>query len=691
MALVAPTDRLAGQDSAEAGLRLHASSAAAGMKEWFRWRLNRLRCMTPGEVSHRLLRALSMHAERAGLVGSKAVPSPDLAVTPPSPWVHATVKVDAARYLAAADRVAAGKLDVFALRGVDLGSPPLWNRDPRTGVEAPLGFGKLLDYRNPRLVGDIKYLWEINRHLHLVTLAQAYALSRDARYFHVIRRHLETWFASCPCARGPNWSSALEVAIRLINWSVTWQLLGGARSPLYEGAGGVRFRRRWLESVHQHAEFVRGYFSFHSSANNHLIGEAAGLFIAALTWPHWRSAGGWLAAARAVLEREVLLQNAPDGVNREQAVSYQQFVLDFLLLALLAGRTGGQPFSAGYESRIEVMLEYLASIMDSRGNVPMFGDADDGLVVRFSQGDDFSPYRSLLATGAILFQRDDFRLKAGALDDKTRWLLGNRADALFQARRAARPRSRPQQAFPSGGYYILGSEFETDREIRLIADAGPVGYQAIAAHGHADALSFTLSVGGLEFLIDPGTYTYHARGPWRHYFRGTSAHNTLRVDGKDQSQSGGNFMWLRKARAGCSVWSTDAEMDVFEGWQDGYMGLADPVMHRRRIVLDKAARRVAIEDTLRMAEEHDIELFFHCCERCRVDPLPAGYALRQEARTLVITLPHLKGGSSCVYHGSSAPISGWVSRRFDDKQPSPTIAWHARLKGEVVLRSEIIC
>jgi len=71
--------------------------------------------------------------------------------------------------------------------------------------------------------------------------------------------------------------------------------------------------------------------------------------------------------------------------------------------------------------------------------------------------------------------------------------------------------------------------------------------------------------------------------------------------------------------------------------------------------------------------------------------LPDGYAVTQGAGTLVIGLPHFKDGSSCVYHGSSAPISGWVSRRFDEKRPSPTIAWRARLEGEVVLRSEIIC
>jgi hypothetical protein len=646
--------------------------------------------MTPAEIGHCILRVLAMLAERAGLIGSGSIPAPDLAPAP-RPWVHASAGVDAAQYVAAADRIAAGKLDVFALRGVDLGSPPRWNRDPKTGVEAPLLFGKLIDYRNPQLVGDIKYLWEVNRHLHLVTLAQAYALSGNVRYFNVIRQHLESWFTACPYRRGPNWSSALEVAIRLINWSVTWQLLVGARSTLFRQTRGARFWQRWLESIYQHGEFVRGYFSLHSSANNHLIGEAAGLFIAALTWPHWRRTRDWLATAKAILEREALLQNAPDGVNREQAVWYQQFVLDLLLQCLLAGKANGQWFSVAYETRIETMLEYLASIMDVAGNVPMFGDSDDAPAVRLGQESDVSPYRSLLATGAILFGRQDFKAKARVLDDKTRWLLGSEADVLFHAQSEATTRLPVRQAFPEGGYYILGCDFETENEIRLIADAGPVGYLSIAAHGHADALAFTLSVGGMEFLIDPGTYAYHTQSRWRWYFRGTIAHNTVCIDGKDQSQSGGNLMWMKRARAGCSLWSSTAERDVFAGWHDGYTRLADPVMHRRWISLDKVARRVVIEDTLQMAGEHDIRLSFHCSEQCQVDPVADGYALSQGGRTLFLKLPQAEGASTQVHFGSTTPILGWVSRRFDEKQPAATISWRARLAGETVLRSEIIC
>ena len=121
------------------------------------------------------------------------------------------------------------------------------------------------------------------------------------------------------------------------------------------------------------------------------------------------------------------------------------------------------------------------------------------------------------------------------------------------------------------------------------------------------------------------------------------------------------------------------------------MRLADPVMHQRRISLDKMARRVVIEDSLQMAGEHDIELFFHCSEQCEVELAPDGFTLRQGGRTISLELPPAEGASAHIYHGSTEPILGWVSRGFDQKAPAPTIAWRARIAGNVVLRTEIVC
>jgi hypothetical protein len=638
--------------------------------------------MTPAEVASRVLRLLQARAERSGWLPAQTTPAPDLAAFSNN-WLHSDGGVDHEPYIRAADRIAGGSLDIFALRGAALGSPPRWNRDPKTGIEAPLEFGKELDYRDAERVGDIKYLWEPNRHAHLVTLAQAWALTRKPEYRDAIMAQLASWFLACPYGYGPNWASSLEVALRLLNWSCAWQLLG--REAMEEHPD---FRDRWLESVYQHAQFIRGWLSLHSSANNHLIGEAAGLFIAGLAWPHWPAARDWVASGKEILEREALAQNAPDGVNREQAVWYQQFVLDLLVTALLAGKANGQWFSADYESRIEVMMDFIASIMDAGGNVPMIGDADDGLAMNLSF--ELLPYRSLLALGAILFKRGDFKLKAGSLDDRARWLLGAAADAEFTRLDIEKTRLPLRQAFPEGGYFILGSEFDSANEIRVVADAGPLGYCSIAAHGHADALSFTLSAGGTEFLIDPGTYAYHTQERWRQYFRGTSAHNTVRIDGLDQSVPGGNFMWLKHARSACSLWLSSADQDTFEGWHDGYMRLEDPVKHRRLIQVQKAARQVLVEDTLEMEDEHDVELFFHCSEHCDVEPLPGGYLLSAGGSSVKLVVPQFENALHVVQRASAAPIAGWVSRAFDRRAPTSTIIWRARLSGVSRLRTVIV-
>src|SRR5687768_12275781 len=154
-----------------------------------RWYLNRLRCMTPAEIPFRVARTLKNHAERWLAWADGERPPADLTRLGKA-WICARPGVDTAPYVATADRIAAGKLDVFALQAADVGTPPRWNRDPKTGIEAPLTFGMLLDYRNPLLVGDYRYLWEVNRHGHLVTLAQAYSLTGEPRYATTIQRHL---------------------------------------------------------------------------------------------------------------------------------------------------------------------------------------------------------------------------------------------------------------------------------------------------------------------------------------------------------------------------------------------------------------------------------------------------------------------------------------------------------------------
>jgi hypothetical protein len=643
--------------------------------------------MSVPELLHRVQQKASARIEKLGIGTADSVPRADLSRSARG-FVGPDSCAASEPYVQAAAAVLAGDLRVFGLDYAG-GAIPQWNRDPKTGTVAPLKFGKTLNYRDESLVGDIKYLWEPNRHLHLVTLAQAYCLTRDQRFLHGVRLQLESWFAQCPYLLGPNWSSSLELGIRLINWSIVWQLIGGISSPAFAGKHGASFRESWLRSIYQHMHFIRGHFSRYSSANNHLIGEAAGLFVGAVTWPFWERCRRWGDDAQGVLEREAQLQNAPDGVNREQAVSYQQFVLDFLLIPALAGRANGQEFSRECWQRIEAMLEYLASIMDVGGHVPMIGDADDGYAVRLSQEPDFCPYRSLLATGAILFRRGDLKAKAGRLDDKTRWLVGADAQREYDTL-PAEPHALPvRRVFPDGGYYIVGCDFETDREIRGIVDVGPLGYLSIAAHGHADALALTLSVGGREFLVDPGTYAYHTQKQWRDYFRGTAAHNTVVVDGQNQSEIGGNFMWLHHAEARCELWESNDGEDRLVGAHNGYGRLPDPVVHRRTIVLDKGSRTFDIDDQLLCEGEHTVDRCWHFAESCEVVVQSDCSVVARSGSYSIRIVPGELNVEAFDRRGVADPIGGWVSRSFDMKTQSASVVWRSHIQGNTTLRAKV--
>lgn len=644
--------------------------------------------MSSAELAYRVQQAARATHDRLANTHESAVPAPALP-RKRFAFVHVPEALDPSPYVAAAERILQGRMPIFALDDAQIGCPPQWNRDPLTGRVAPLQTASSLDYRDERVVGNIKYLWEPNRHLHLPLLAQAYALTGSRAYAEALRAQLESWFEQCPPGRGPNWCSSLELGIRLINWSIAWQLLGGFDAPLFADAGGRAFRTRWLDSVYRHARAIMRKLSRFSSANNHLIGETAGVFVAAMTWNCWPQMHAWGAQAKEILGREMLIQNAEDGGNREQAFAYQQFVLDFALLAGLAARASGDDFAHDYWACIERMIQFLAAVMDAEGHVPMVGDADDGYVVRLAPfQESFDNYHSLLATGALLFERSDFAAKAAAIDHKTLWLTGSEAAKSFEHFQARASTATLPRAFPSSGYYILGSEFDTAEEIRLLADAGPLGYLSIAAHGHADALGIVLSVGGEEVLVDPGTYAYHTEPEWRRYFRSTRAHNTVLVDGLDQSLQSGNFMWSRHAEARCLQFDPREGLQRFVGEHNGYCSLRDPVRHRREILYDEPRRLFTISDTLEGADQHDFSLHWHFAESCA--PVLAGAEVRAQTKRYVVrVVPESAVQEIKVYRGGSATQGGWVSRSFGRKDPATTVEWKATMSGTTTFRTRI--
>jgi hypothetical protein len=315
----------------------------------------------------------------------------------------------------------------------------------------------------------------------------------------------------------------------------------------------------------------------------------------------------------------------------------------------------GKPFSDAYHNRLRCMIEAIPLLTDVGGNLPRYGDGDEGMAVQLQPtaweraGWLYEAGAALL--GAVVPVRNPSTLPAR--------ILGLTAPARNM-------KAAGSQAFADAGIYVLTRARGTPQEIFVLADAGPLGYLSIAAHGHADALSFTLSVGGLPLLVDPGTYCYHTDLKSRSYFRGTSAHNTLTVDGRDQSQQGGPFLWMRRANAATESWSSTADGAVLVASHDGYRDLG--VRHQRRIEL--AGGRLSLTDSISGGTRRRIEAFFHCDPACQCRVLDDGTVeiRRPGARAVLKPWP---GAAVTVHRGGTD--HGWFSPRFGVKIPSHTL------------------
>lgn len=577
------------------------------------------------------------------------------------------------------------RFDFFDCKNVSLGKKINWHLDYKTGKGCPKKFWDDINLRSPE-IGDIKYAWELNRHQHFPLLGKAYFITGEEKYAEEICSQLESWMDQNPPYYGVNWISPLELSLRIISWLVSLDFIKDSTSLTRHSFSKI------IKYIYLQAEFIEKNLSKYSSANNHLIGEGAGLFIAGIFFSDIKRASRWKERGYGILVEEMGKQSYSDGVDREQAISYQCFVLDFFLLAALLGKKVGINFPNNYWQGLEKMMEFIFSVMDCKGNVPNIGDSDDGQVIIFDSATNFSPYRSLLATGAVLFERVDFEYKAKEFDEKSFWLLGQEGKKKFEkiAIQSEHITSFLQsQAFPEGGYYILRSGKGED-EIVMVFDCGALGYLSLAGHGHADGLSFTLNVGGNPIFIDPGTYAYHSCEEWRNYFRGTAAHNTIRIDKENQSVIEGPFLWGKKAKAHIENWKFTEKYDIVRGYHDGYTRLKDSVIHKREIFFDKAKGVFVIKDFVTAKDKHFIEQFFHLDNKCEVERLKNNCLEIRNGEYYIYLLTGTSDLEFELFKGSSDPIIGWQSSKLGVKYPTWSVRGKRSFKGRISLVTFII-
>ena len=91
----------------------------------------------------------------------------------------------------------------------------------RSGVtgnrSAPEAYAFSLDQRDESAVGNIKQVWEVNRLQHLTLLSVAFYLTGEDVYAERVADQLRSWWRENPFLSGINWTSGIELGIRLIN------------------------------------------------------------------------------------------------------------------------------------------------------------------------------------------------------------------------------------------------------------------------------------------------------------------------------------------------------------------------------------------------------------------------------------------------------------------------------------------
>jgi len=444
-----------------------------------------------------------------------------------------------------------------------------WRRDPLSNYLWPLDYHRDLKLQRPD-GSDVRVLWELNRLGHFITLARAYALTDDERYSEEFLSQLRSWDEQNPYGRGPNWSCAMEVALRAINLLAAFEVF--RHSPQLD-SGSLQ---RLLRLFQQHGNYIRRNLEFsYIATSNHYLSDVVGLLWLGVMLPELRAAEEWRDFGLDQMLREMDKQVLADGADFEASTGYHRFVTELFLYSFLLCRANNIEIQERYWSKLRQMLLYISAYLRPDGFAPLIGDTDSGQVLPFvrRRADD---HAYLLTVGSIVFN-----------DLET-------CDA--------------SKAFPQAGTYIM-----REGDLYLCFNASDAGINGRGSHGHNDALSIEVSAGGHVFIVDPGTYVYSADLQKRHEFRSTAYHSTVRIDGEEQNtiEVETPFVIGNEARPRALEWKTNQDFDKVVAEHYGYTRLPRPVTHRRTITFNKRERRWLIDDEFFGDGEHDFEVRFH--------------------------------------------------------------------------------
>lgn len=539
-----------------------------------------------------------------------------------------------------------------------------WYVDPVRALRFPRG----VPYKEWRLYemrpanADVKYPWEQARSQHWVTLAQAWQLTRHARFAREIAFQLDDFMEANPVGIGINWTCTMDVAIRAANWCLALALV--LDCPALDDA----FWRRAFAALYDHGIFIFSNFeNKYEVTSNHYLTNVVGLYVLAREFLDLEKGAEWDRWCREAVETEINVQIHDEGADFESAVPYHRLVTELFMASARLARLSGVPLSAPYEAKLARMVEFSVAVTRPDGRMAVIGDADDGRFHVFSHlgGWDRQDCRHLLGPAALMLDRPDFLAHAepNAAWEATWWGYDPAQAIPSDPAQSGGPAADTVKLFPAVGIAVArrGGHY-------LAITNGIVGTKGFGNHKHNELLGFEYHCAGAPLIVDPGSYIYTGDFAARNLFRSTAYHNTLMIDGVEQNEFNPEWIFrlFEKADPEHLDFATEGDLVRYRGRHKGYTRLEQPVVHERELAFDLAEATLRITDTLEGEGTHDLRWHFHFAPGVTVALQGAGrLGLKANERVSVVLSfdPQL----------SATVTDAWYSPSYGVKVPTQAV------------------
>jgi len=485
---------------------------------------------------------------------------------------------DVSEVISKADRICKGEFCLYSHLWVEFGDKPDWHRNPLSGETSPsdVHWTAMGDFG----FGDIKNIWEPSRFSWAFDLCRAYAATQDERYRERFRRLLADWMEKNPPNTGVNWRCGQEASIRLFACLFARQV--------FADEGIDRMVDQLAEVTAERVVANIGYAL--SQKNNHGTSEAALLLTVGLLYDEVELAERGTKLLQE-LSDELIYE---DGGTSQHSFNYARVMLDTLTWCSALLDSNSQQVPQAIRSALSRCAEHLYLCQDEEsGWLSNFGSNDGALLFPLTDCH-YRDYRPSIQAAWVLAEGKRI-YGSGAWDDMAYWLLrGHLDEADFS------PMERKSFNAPVSGIHVLrasGGDF-------CLIRCG--GFRHRPAH--ADQLHVDIWQGGENVAWDPGSFSYNEPAPFDSGFKNTRFHNTVEVDGLDQMDKAGRFLWLPWCKGNSHGIRREGELEIWEGEHDGYRRLVSPVEHRRAVIRHGASFLVLDGVTDRGGGVHDFTL-----------------------------------------------------------------------------------